>query len=106
MKSSTIRGLVVVVSIALALGACRGKEKAAGGETTETIAPAQPQPEATGSDAMTQTVELGDGRSVSEGGALAEGSTTDSVATAPATDTTSTAPQTSKTPAPPASTTR
>ena len=103
MKSSTIRGLVVVISIALALGACRGKEKAAGDEATETIAPAQPQPEATGTEALTQTVELGDGRSVSEGGALAEGSTTDSVATAP---TTATAPPTSKTPTPPASTTR
>ena len=86
----------------LALAACRGKETAAGGDGTETIAPAQPQPEPTGTDAMTQTVELGDGRSVSEGGALAEGSTTDTVATAPTTTTTGT---TATTPAPPASTT-
>lgn len=94
-----MRSLVVLISILLALGACRGKENAAAGDGTETIAPAQPQPEATGTDAMTQTIELGDGRSVSEGGALAEGSTTDSVATAPVTDTTAT------TPAPPPSTT-
>ncbi|HYC89860.1 MAG TPA: hypothetical protein VEO54_11665 [Thermoanaerobaculia bacterium] len=96
-----MRSLVVLMSVLLALGACRGKEKAAaGGEGTETIAPARPQPEATGTDAMTQTVELGDGRSVSEGGALAEGSTTDANATVPATDTTATT-----TSAPPAAST-
>lgn len=88
MKSSTIRNLVAVLSILLALGACKGREnQATDGETTGTIAPAKPQPEATGTDAMTQTVELGDGRSVSEGGALAEGSTTDS---SPVTDTSAT----------------
>ena len=101
MKSSTIRSLVAVLSILLALAACKGREnKAAEGEVTGTIAPAKPQPEPTGTDAMTQTVELGDGRSVSEGGALAEGSTTD---TSPATDTsTTTAPP----PPPPSTTTR
>jgi hypothetical protein len=95
-----MRSLVVLLSILLALGACRGKEKAAaGGEGTETIAPAQPQPEATGTDAMTQTVELGDGRSVSEGGALAEGSTTDTAAigTDTAATTTTTTPPVSTT---------
>ena len=95
VKSSTIRSLVAALSILLALGACKGREDgAAQGEVTGTIAPAKPQPEATGTDAMTQTVELGDGRSVSEGGALAEGSTTD---TLPTTDTTPTAPPASTT---------
>ena len=95
-----MRSLVVLVSIMLALGACRKENATAGSDGTETIAPAQPQPEPTGTDAMTQTVELGDGRSVSEGGALAEGATTTdtAAATAPATDTVTTA-------APPASTT-
>ncbi|HUR80675.1 MAG TPA: hypothetical protein VM733_07905 [Thermoanaerobaculia bacterium] len=102
MKSSTIRSLVVVLSLLIAVGACRPKEKAAAnGEKIDTIAPAKPQPEATGTDAMTQTVELDDGRSVSEGGALAEGSTTDtSPDTAPAA-TTATTP----TAAPPPTTT-
>ena len=51
---------------------------------------------------MTQTVELGDGRSVSEGGALAEGAATDTVST----DTASaTATTTAATP-PPTTTTR
>ena len=102
MKSTTIRSLAVVFSLLLAIGGCKPKEKAAAnGEVTGTIAPAQPQPEATGTDAMTQTVEVTDGRSVSEGGALAEGSTTD---TSPDTATT-TATVTSTAP-PPTTTTR
>jgi ABC-type Fe3+-hydroxamate transport system substrate-binding protein len=94
-----MRSLVVLISILLALAACKGKENAAaGGEATETIAPAKPQPEATGTDAMTQTVELGDGRSVSEGGALAEG---DAVPTDTASATaTTTATTTVSSPAP------
>lgn len=101
MKSSTIRSLVAIVSILLALGACRGKENAAADDGTATIAPAQPQPQPTGTDAMTQTVEVGDGRSVNEGGALAEGSTTDTGTTdTGTTDTAATAPP------PPPTTTR
>jgi len=104
VKSSTIRSLVVVLSLPLAIGACKPKEKAAtNGEVTGTIAPAQPQPEATGTDAMTQTVEVTDGRSVSEGGALAEGSTTD---TSPLTDTVTTATTATSTAPPPTTTTR
>ena len=104
MKSSTIRSLVVALSLLLALGGCKRKEKAAAnGEVTGTIAPAQPQPEATGTDAMTQTVELDDGRSVSEGGALAEGSTTD---TSSAIDTVTTATTATSTAPPPTTTTR
>ncbi|HEX6100850.1 MAG TPA: hypothetical protein VF432_31320 [Thermoanaerobaculia bacterium] len=85
-----MRSLVIVaVSLLVALGACKGREQKAQDESTATIAPAQPQPGETGTDAMTQTVELGDGRSVSEGGASEEGAT----ATLPATDT-ATAPMT------------
>lgn len=68
-----MRSLVLAVSLVLALGACKGREQKAHDESTATIAPAQPQPAETGTDAMTQTVELGDGRSVSEGGASEEG---------------------------------
>lgn len=73
MNSSTKRSLVIAVTLVLALGACKGKESAAQDESTATIAPAQPQPVETGTDAMTQTIELGDGRSVSEGGSSEEG---------------------------------
>lgn len=84
-----MRSLAVAVSFLLALAACRGRETQAHDESTATIAPAQAQPAETGTDAMTETVELGDGRSVSEGGASEEGTT----ATAPSTDT-ATAPMT------------
>jgi hypothetical protein len=82
-----MRSLVVAVSLLLAIGACKGREQAHD-QSTATIAPAQPQPEPTGTDAMTQTVELGDGRSVSEGAASEETDTasTDTAATAPMTE--------------------
>ena len=86
-----MRSLAIAVSLLLALGACKGREKAHD-ESTATIAPAQPQPAETGTDAMTQTIELGDGRSVSEGGAAAEGTT--ATTTGAATDTAITAPMT------------
>jgi hypothetical protein len=94
-----MRSLVIAVSLLLALGACRGRENAAHSESTATIAPAQPQPAETGTDALTQTVELGDGRSVSEGGASEEGTTVTDTATAPMTGnpTTTTASTTAST---------
>lgn len=76
-----MRSLVIAVSLLLVLGACKGREQKAHDESTATIAPASPQPGETGTDAMTQTVELGDGRSVSEGGASAEGTTATDTAT-------------------------
>lgn len=76
-----MRSLVIAVSLLLVLGACKGREQKAADESTATIAPASPQPGETGTDAMTQTVELGDGRSVSEGGASAEGTTATDTAT-------------------------
>lgn len=93
MKSSIRFSLLLAVAFLAALGACKGKEKAHD-ESTATIAPAKPQPAETGTDAMTQTVELGDGRPVSEGAA----SETDTAATAPMTEnpTTTTASTTTR----------
>ena len=82
-----MRSLVLAVSLLAMFGACKGKEQAHD-ESTATIAPAQPQPGETGTDAMTQTVELGDGRPVTEGASSEE------TTTAPATDTAATAPMT------------
>lgn len=76
-----MRSLVIAVSLLLVLSACKGRAEKAHDESTATIAPASPQPGETGTDAMTQTVELGDGRSVSEGGASAEGMTATDTAT-------------------------
>ena len=83
-----MRSFVIAVLLLVALGACKGKETQAHDESTATIAPAQPQPGETGTDAMTETIELGDGRPVSEGGSSEEGTTA-----TPATDT-ATAPMT------------
>lgn len=74
----------------LALGACKGREKATpGAEQTETIAPARPQPQATGTDAMTQTVDIEDSRTDGEsGGATDTVSTTIETSVPPPTTTT------------------
>lgn len=69
MKSSITPLIVVLMALMLALGACKGRENATG-QATETIAPADPQPEETGTDAMTQTVDIEEGRTDAEGGAL------------------------------------
>ncbi len=46
------------------------------GPTTQTIAPAAAQPAPTGTDAMTQTVEVEDSRSEAEGGVITKQGTT------------------------------
>jgi hypothetical protein len=81
--SSTMRSFVVAVSVVLALGACKGRETAGGAEVTETIAPAEPQPAPMGTDAMTETVDVEDSRSISEGATLEDaGSETSTADTA------------------------
>ena len=102
MNKSLLRALLVVLLIGLAALACR-REKATGqsGETTQTIAPAQPQPDATGTGDLTQTVDIEDGRSEAEGGVLTSSNpsaTTDTTATTATTvTTTTTAPPPTKT---------
>lgn len=61
---------LILLAAVLALPACRDRESAAGGEATETIEPAKPQPAPTGTDAMTQTVDIEQGRTDAEGGGL------------------------------------
>lgn len=103
MKRTFASVVVALAVLMLAIPGCKGRENATGGEPTETIAPATPQPEATGTEAMTQTVDIGTGRSESEGGALTAGSATDTIDTASVTATDTTATQTA---APPTTTTR
>ena len=101
MKRTFASVVVVLAVLTLAIPGCKGREKAAaGGETTETIAPAAGQPEATGTEAMTQTVDVEGGRSEAEGGGLTAGTATDTIATSAAPGTT-----TSPTAAPPPTTT-
>ena len=68
-----IRKLLLITSLPLALAACRGKEGAGaqGAQTTQTIAPAAAKPAPNGNEALTQTVDIEDGRSEAEGGVLA-----------------------------------
>lgn len=102
----TVASVVVVLAVlVLAIPGCKGRETAGGnGEPTETIAPAAPQPAPTGTEAMTETVDIGTGRSESEGGVITTpdpgvDTITDSATTAAPGATTATA-------APPTTTTR
>jgi len=92
--------IVWLAVIAAVLGGCKGRESASA-DKTETIAPAQPKPGATDSDAMTQTVDVEDGRSEAEGGALSTTATTTTTTTTSSTTTTTTKTST----APPPTTT-
>jgi len=63
------RKVLLIMTLPLALAACRGR---AGDPSknvqTQTIAPAAAQPAPNGNDAMTQTVDVEESRSVAEGG--------------------------------------
>lgn len=68
----SVKKIVFLMSIALLLvlaaGCGREQSAATGTETTGTFKPPEPKPGELGTDAMTQTVELDDGRSENEGG--------------------------------------
>src|SRR6266550_5667614 len=70
------RLLPMLLCLLLPLAACTGRDKGKEGPTTQTIAPVPPQPSPTGTDAMTQTVDVEDGRSEEEGGALVTSTST------------------------------
>lgn len=67
--------ILLLVFAVLLLAACerRGaaRANAPGQPTTQTISPAAGKPAPTGTDAITQTVDIEDSRSVEEGGAAA-----------------------------------
>ena len=66
---TSLRKLLLLLILPFAIAAChRSADPAHGAQTTETIPPAAAQPAANGTDAMTQTVEVGDSRSEAEGG--------------------------------------
>ena len=64
--------LLILMSLALLAPGCRGKLSSATttAPTTQTIAPAAGQPSTTGGEAVTQTVDVEDGRSEDDGGVL------------------------------------
>ena len=87
---------VLLVSVLLA--GCPAREKHVGGDAaTETIAPAAAKPDTTGTDAMTQTVDIEDSRSEAEGSGITNEPTvkgTAPTATGTAPKTTTAAPST------------
>jgi hypothetical protein len=71
-KAATLL-VLIVISVALVTAGCRGRKSSVTTATTpktETIAPATGQPAANGGDAVTQTVDVEDGRSEDDGGVL------------------------------------
>jgi hypothetical protein len=67
----SVKKILFVMSIATLLvvaGCGRDESVATGTEATGTFKPPEPKPGELGTDAMTQTVELDDGRSENEGG--------------------------------------
>ena len=72
MKKTATLSLLIVLTFALAAAGCRGRKSssATGTAQTQTIAPAAAQPAVNGGDAVTQTVDIEDGRSEEDGGVL------------------------------------
>jgi len=86
VKKTATLSLLIALTFALAAAGCRGRKSSSAtgtAQTTQTIAPAAAQPAVNGGDAVTQTVDVEDGRSEEDGGVL-------------------TNPQTAKTPGAPA----
>jgi hypothetical protein len=60
--------LLSMIGVLVACGGHREHTVKGSAATTDTVAPAAAQPAPTGTDAMTQTVDVGDGRSEADGG--------------------------------------
>ena len=76
---------------AIALTGCpRHEQKQESAPTTQTIAPAAAKPDTTGTDAMTQTVEVDDSRSEEDGGVITNPSSTAKTGTVKTTTATTT----------------
>jgi hypothetical protein len=68
--------IIALLSLLALVAACQDRGgKAATSTATETIAPPAPQPAPTGTDAMTQTVDIEDSRSEDDGGVLTSAQT-------------------------------
>jgi hypothetical protein len=105
VKRSTLLIVVIYAVAALALGACRREAATGEAASTQTIAPATPQPADMDTGALTQTVDVEAGRSEVEGrtasGQDITAMTSDTVTTSTVTTTTTTT-----TAPPPTTTTR
>jgi hypothetical protein len=73
VKKTAALSLLMMLTLALFAAACRGRKSSSAtgtAQTTQTIAPAAAQPAVNGGDAVTQTVDVEDGRSEEDGGVL------------------------------------
>jgi hypothetical protein len=71
-KTATLSLLIVMMIVPFSIG-CHGRKSSSAtgtAATTQTIAPAAGQPAVNGGDAVTQTVDVEDGRSEDDGGVL------------------------------------
>ena len=86
MRSDPVKPTAPVIFLSLlalvAASGCHHKKQPNNPAATQTIAPAVAQPDPTGTDPSTQTVELNDGRSEDEGGVLTDTATTTKTTTA------------------------
>ena len=85
MKKTATLSLLVMMTFVLFAAGCRGRKSSATSTapTTQTIAPAAGQPAANGGDAVTQTVDIEDGRSEDDGGVLTNPQKTSTAKPAP-----------------------
>ena len=89
-KSISIWNVLAAVMVAVIVLSCAQREESAQGTSeTTTIEPAAAQPSPTGTDAMTQTVTIGDDRSPNEGAGITEPESTGTVTATTGTTTTS-----------------
>jgi hypothetical protein len=73
VKKTATLSLLIMLMLALSAAGCRGRKSSSAtgtAQTTQTIAPAAAQPAVNGGDAVTQTVDVEDGRSEDDGGVL------------------------------------
>jgi hypothetical protein len=73
VKKTATLSLLIMMMLALSAANCRGRKSSSAtgtSQNTQTIAPAAAQPAVNGGDAVTQTVDVEDGRSEDDGGVL------------------------------------
>jgi hypothetical protein len=73
VKKTATLSLLIILMLALSAANCRGRKSSSAtgtAQNTQTIAPAAAQPAVNGGDAVTQTVDIEDGRSEDDGAVL------------------------------------
>lgn len=99
MRRTALQLFVIVVAMFAVAGCKRHQGAAQGSVQTETMAPVKGDSAPTGTDALTQTVDVEDSRSEAEGGGLTEPQTADTYVAPGKTAAGSTAATPSKKPA-------